>query len=285
MRATTKLVRGAVCVAWMGAAMAGTAGSALAMNSMTSLFEELEISAGGGAGSGANGTGAASGAYADGQRALDAREWARAAELFAKAAAEKAEQADAALYWQAYAERRAGKRSEALQTLQRLRAQYPKSGWLDDARALEIELDGGKPVRTVDVDDEELKLYALQSLANADPERAVTTIEKFLSIEHSPKLEEQALFVLSQADSPRAKQMLADIAVGKQHPQLREKAIHALGVAGDAESARLLGELYGRTEDVAVRSQVLEAYMVQGDEKRLLAAARTEKNPTLRRKA
>src|SRR5678809_301609 len=96
------------CAAWMGAAMAGTAGSALGVRSLSSLVDELEGAAGGGVNAG-------SAPYAEGQRALDAREWARAAELFAKSAAEKTEQADAALYWQAYAERRAGKRSEALQ--------------------------------------------------------------------------------------------------------------------------------------------------------------------------
>ncbi|MEO8502647.1 MAG: HEAT repeat domain-containing protein [Acidobacteriota bacterium] len=229
--------------------------------------------------------------YSSGQRALDAGDYEKASTLFREAVDKSAEPVDAALYWLAYAQSKTSKKNDALSTLQRLRERYPKSGWLDDARALEIDLTGksegsGKASSDAVVgEDEEIKLYALQSLLNAEPDRAVPTIERFLAKPHSRRLEEQALFVLSQADSPRAKQVLSEIALGNQHPQLRLKAIEQLGIAGDEESRRLLGDVYAKSNDLEVKRKVLEAFMVGDDKTRVLQAAKGEASVELRGKA
>ena len=241
--------------------------------------------------------GASDSSYSAGQRALDAGDYEKASTLLREAVDKSAEPVDAALYWLAYAQSRTGKKNDALATLQKLREKYPKSGWLDDARALEIDLTGksegsgksgksGKSGEEAGVgEDEEIKLYALQSLLNAEPERAVPTIERFLAKPHSQKLEEQALFVLSQADSPRAKQVLSEIALGNQHPRLRMKAIEQLGVAGDEESRRLLGDVYAKSNDIEVKKKVLDAFMVGDDKARVLQAAKGEASVELRGKA
>jgi HEAT repeat protein len=254
--------------------------------------------------------GAAEAPYSAGQRALDAGDYDKAATLFRDAVDKGAEPVDAALYWLAYAQSKAGRRGEALATVQRLKDKYPKSGWMGDARTLEVSLRGkteppssgapstgapgsaGTPSTgapgspgAASSDDEELKLYALQSLQNADPERAVPTIQRFLSKPHSQHLEEQALFVLSQADSPRAKQLLSEIALGNQHPQLRLKAIECLGISGDEDSRRLLSEVYSKTSDVEVKKKVLDGFMMSDDKARVLEAARSEPSPELRGKA
>jgi outer membrane protein assembly factor BamD (BamD/ComL family) len=226
--------------------------------------------------------------YSAGQRALDAGEYDKAIASFKTAADQNPSQADAALYWLAYAHNKAGHKAETLAALQQLRERFPKSRWIDDAKALEIEVRGDAGAARAEAatsDDEEIKLYALQSLLNANPERAVPTVERFLSKPHSQKLEEQALFVLSQADSPTAKQLLAQIALGNQYPQLRKKAIESLGVAGDNESRRLLGDVYTQSKDVEVKKKVLEAFMVSGDKARVFQAATGETSPELRAKA
>jgi hypothetical protein len=69
---------------------------------------------------------------------------------------------------------------------------------------LEQEIRGGgdRPAATSE-DDEELKLYALDSLMQAEPEQAVPVLERLLAGNASSRLKERALFVLSQSDSPQ----------------------------------------------------------------------------------
>jgi hypothetical protein len=230
--------------------------------------------------------------YRAGQEALDAGRWAEAARLFARLAAKGGAEAAAALYWQAYAEHRDGRKAPALEALQKLKKDYAESAWLDDAKALEIEIRGGRSVGAQESggpagseEDEELKLYALQSLMANDSERAVAVLEQFLRKPHSRKLTEQALFVLSQSDSPRARQVIAQVARGEQHPEMREKAIELLGVSGDEESSRLLSEMYASVTDARLRGKILESFLISDDKPRLLAAAKGEKDPRLRGKA
>src|SRR4051812_47448698 len=54
--------------------------------------------------------------YQAGLRALDARQWDQAIDSFEASADRKGPTADAALYWKAYAENRAGRADEALET-------------------------------------------------------------------------------------------------------------------------------------------------------------------------
>ena len=77
-----------------------------------------------------------------------------------------------------------GAAREALAATAELRKSHPSSRWLDDARALEIEIKqaGGKPVSPESADDEELKLMALNSFMNSDPERALPLLENFPAI-------------------------------------------------------------------------------------------------------
>ena len=78
--------------------------------------------------------------YAQGTAALDRGEFDKAAQAFTQAAALKGERADGALYWSAYAQNKRGRRDDALQAITSLKSSYPKSRWLRDARALEVEI-------------------------------------------------------------------------------------------------------------------------------------------------
>jgi hypothetical protein len=224
--------------------------------------------------------------YRAGQKALDAHRWGEAAELFGQAAERGGAQADAALYWRAYAQGKRGKDADALATLRRLRERHPKSAWLDDAEALEVEIRGPRAGAAPEtVGDEELKLYAINGLMGADPERAVPLLLKFLRGNHSPKLEEQALFVLSQAEAPEARQVLVDTARGAANPGLQRKAIEYLGVAGDRASVEALRGIYRDATEPAIKMEVLEAFLVADAPGPVVEAARGERDPRLRRKA
>jgi HEAT repeat protein len=233
------------------------------------------------------GGGGRSAAYRDGQRALDAGDWKGAAETFRRLAAEKGAEADAALYWQAYALGKDGRQTEALAALRELRASYPKSGWLDDGDALEVELRGPRsPVPTGGgAESEELKLYALNGLMQVDSARAIPVLQKFLQGGSSLRLKKQALFVLSQSEAPEAKGLLSAVAHGRTSPGLQREAIEMLGVGGGKESVATLAEIYRESADAEVKEAVLRAFLVAEAEAEVLAIARGDKDPQLRRRA
>jgi HEAT repeat protein len=226
-------------------------------------------------------------AYERGTEALDEGRWDRAIEAFDSLAGTKSRKGDAALYWKAYAQNKAGQRPAALTTLAALQKDFPQSRWLKEAKALdqEIRQGSGQAPRPEQEADEDLKLMALNALLNTDQEKAIPMLEKFLSGSSSPKLKERALFVLAQSGSPRARAILAQTARGDGNPDLQRKAIEYLGIFGGAESRQTLSDLYASATDVEVKKRVLRAFMVAGDKPRVLAAAKGEKSPELRREA
>ncbi|MFN7996145.1 MAG: HEAT repeat domain-containing protein [Bryobacteraceae bacterium] len=223
-------------------------------------------------------------AYTRGQSALDARRWDEAVAAFSEAAADNGSRADGALYWKAYALNKLGRREEALSSIAQLRQKYSSSRWLDDAKALEMEVrqKSGQKVNPNAEPDDDLKLMALNGLMNSDPERALPLLEKFLQGNQSPKLKERALFVLAQSDSAKGRQILAQIARGGSNPDLQMKAINYLGVMGSQENRKLLSDIYSSSNDSGVKRAVLHSFMVSGDREHLLQAAKSEKNPELR---
>ena len=225
--------------------------------------------------------------YASGQSALDARRWDDALRAFSDVASEKGTRADGALYWKAYALNKLGRREEALATIKQLRDTYASSRWLDDAKALEIEVRqaSGQKVNLNAEPDEDLKLMALNGLMNSDPDRAIPLLENFLKGGQPPKLKERALFVLAQSDTPKARQILVQIARGGSNPDLQMKAINYLGIMGSKENRQLLSDLYAGSNDLNVKRAVLRSFMVSGDREHLLQAAKSEKNPELRMEA
>ena len=71
---------------------------------------------------------------------LDSERWDRAIDGFDQVVAMKGPRADGALYWKAYAQDRLGQRAEALATIAELTKTYPKSRYLKQAQALEMEV-------------------------------------------------------------------------------------------------------------------------------------------------
>src|SRR5580692_12033521 len=137
--------------------------------------------------------------YADGTRAVHQSRWSDAVELFGRVAQMHGEHAGGALYWKAYAENKEGQPANALNTCGELRKKYPKSRWLDECGALEIEIRGksGDPVPPQAEADENLKLLALNALMQQDASQAVPILQKILGGSQSEELKSRALFVLA----------------------------------------------------------------------------------------
>ena len=227
--------------------------------------------------------------YQDGQRALDSRHWDQALEDFNQVAARAGSRADGALYWKAYTLNKLGRRDEAVAAIAELRKSFASSRWLDDAKALEVEVKqaSGQNVAPESESDEDLKLMAINGLTQSDPERAIPLLENLLKGAQSPKLKERALFVLAQSSVPKAQQLLEQVARGGGNPDLQVKAITYVGVARRRQGAgngngQLLSEIYASTNDANVKRAILNAYMANRDTEHLLQVAKTEKAPELR---
>ena len=219
--------------------------------------------------------------YEMGRSALDRRNWTDAINRFEQAAQLKGARADASLYWKAYAQGKNGQRAEALATVNVLVKDYPQSRYLNDARALEIELKRGE-VSPESQQDEDLKLLAIQGLQHSDPEQAIPLLEKILSSSNGPRVKERALYVLALSNSARAQEILMGIAKGSGNPDLQRKAIDYLATQSRNEGRSRLEEVYRSNSDSEIRLRVLRAYMSAGDRTRLLAVAQSEQNEELR---
>lgn len=224
--------------------------------------------------------------YQKATSALDAERWTAAISAFRQIANANGPRADRALYWMAHAQFKAGRATDALTTLQDLRGRFPKSQWLDDAEAMEVEIreSSGQPVAPEAIDDEELKLIAITSLMGSEPERAITLIEKILAKKGSAAMKERALFVLGQLKSPRALQALENYARNATDPQLQRYAIRSMGISGKRNSA-LLADIYKQASSKDTKRAILEALMVAGDRTHLLEVAESDPDPGMRGEA
>src|SRR4051794_674939 len=225
--------------------------------------------------------------YQRGLNALDSRRWDRAIESFQVVADRKGSDADAALYWKAYAQSRAANREDALATIGELRRLYPSSRWVADAQALDVEVraQAGSPVNPGAEADEEIKLIAINSLLQSDPSTALPALQKVLSGNSSVKVKEKALFVLTQNSSPEARKLLGTIAANSANPELQMRAIRYVGLMGSDDARKELEGLYNRSSDERVKRAILQSFMRSGSRSFLLNAAKTEKNPELRAEA
>lgn len=222
--------------------------------------------------------------YERAQRALEQAEWTAAAARFQAVAEMAGARADGALYWKAYALDKIGQRAEALTAISDLARTFPKSRWLGDARALEVQVRtrvGQKVV--IESGDDELKLLALNALQFQSPEQVLPVLRQLLQGAQPLKLKERALFILAQSSSDDARRLLADTA-RQSNPDLQRKAIDYLGVHGSTANRALLSELYQSADD-DVKRRILRAYMVAGDRARVLTAATSEPNAELRAEA
>ena len=225
--------------------------------------------------------------YQRGLARLDARQWDQAIAAFQVAAEHDAGIADAALYWKAYAENRAGRRDDSLETLSKLAKTYPSSRWMRDARALQVEVRAktGDPVNPTAESDDELKLIALNSLMQSDSKDVVPVLQKLLSGNSSEKVKDRALFVLTQNSSPEARKILDSAARNPANPDLQRRAIRYMGLLGNTDARNELISIYKSSSDLAVKRDILHSFMQSGSKDFLLDIAKTEQNPELRRDA
>src|SRR5437016_1939473 len=159
-------------------------------------------------------------AYNAATDAMNDGNYSQASQMFDTVAKMNGRKADAATYWKAYTLNKQARRNEALSAIADLRKNYPKSNYLRDAGALEVEIRraSGESVNPAAESDDEMKIIALQALMDQNEERALPILKKILCGNSSSKVKDKAMFVLSQNESPTAQQLLGDLAIGKECP-------------------------------------------------------------------
>jgi HEAT repeat protein len=225
--------------------------------------------------------------YSDATRAINEGRWQDAESLLNQVIDQHGRRADGALYWKAYVENKEGRSGDALKTCADLRQSYPKSNWLQECSALEIEVHrkNGDPVQPQAEQDEDLKLLALNSLMQSGDANALPILQQILEGQHSERLKERALFVLAQDQSKQAQDLLGQIIRGEKDPNLQVKAIRLLSVTKGSKAADTLADLYSRSNNPSVKKAVLESYLVMGAPDKLLQVAQHESDPDLARHA
>jgi hypothetical protein len=196
-------------------------------------------------------------------------------------------QAAAAMYWQAYSLERSTRYVDAQQILMELRTQYAASRWADDAEVLRYEIEerlgrGDRHYGAYDdehgdtrhdqlSDQDELRMYAIQALLNADPERAIPVLERILSGDYPVREKQQALFVLSQSGDGVATDIIVQIIRDGSDPELQVQAAHMLMFGGTDTD---MVALYDEATNSRIKRALLEASMTSGNTDLLVRAAR-----------
>lgn len=232
-------------------------------------------------------------AFAAGTRAMNEQRWPDAINAFDSVVAAKgSKRVDAALYWKAYCLMKMAHTAEAAASCDVLRTRFPSSSWNHDCGALAVGgpasgagssgADGGMGAPAQGSDDD-LKMLALNSLAQQDPARAMPIIRRVLTSDQPEEFKKHALFALTQSRSPEAESLLQDAVKGKLGAPVQLDAIRSAGLFQGKRANDSLAAVYSGTQDVAVKKAVITALFLSNDAPRLVELARNEKNLELKR--
>ncbi|MEP7343080.1 MAG: HEAT repeat domain-containing protein [Acidobacteriota bacterium] len=234
--------------------------------------------------------------FAQGRDLLQEREYGKAAERFQRFVNDypRHKDIDAALYWLAYSLTKTERFAEADRQIERLFREHPKSNWADDARSLRVQIAGQvRDTRTItnelDNDNAEIKSIALQSMFQADPERASVIVADMLKPDSKAnwRLKEAAVMLMAQHGGAKSTDTLLALARGGGDPKLQKTAIFWLSQSNDKRAFELLLELAGSNNVEVARAALLP--LAQHNDERakqaLLNAARNNQSTELRREA
>lgn len=202
--------------------------------------------------------------FREGRDLIEAQNWQKAAEKFNDfiKGYPKDRDLDAALYWYGYALEKQGRKDEAATPLLRLIERFPNSSWRREANALLVAMGHAEKVQqALDRDNCEIKILALQSLYQADEERAIGIITDALKANSRPcnGFQAAAVTILGSRRSPRAIPILLDIARNNTDLKIRLAAIHRLGDQNNDQVTEELIKLYDIDRTKEVRGQILRA--------------------------
>jgi len=207
------------------------------------------------------------GNYESGKNYLNRRQYDQAIARFDRVIAAKGANVDGSLYWKSFAQFKLGKSDDALATIALLRKDHPQSPYNSDAKALEADVKkrAGQPLNPADVDDDELKILAIQGLMNTDSARAIPLLEGVLNGTNSLSVKKNALYTLAGSKDPKAHQILLGYAKGGGNPDLQLEAIRYLAANRDNKTTSTeLMQILSATQSTDVKLAVIRALQSSG---------------------
>ena len=202
--------------------------------------------------------------FREGRDQIEAQNWQKAAEKFSDfiKGYPKDRDLDAALYWYGYALQKQGMKEDAAKPLVRLINSFPNSSWRREAEALLVVLGRKAEVdQAFNRDNCEIKILALQSLFQADEERAIGIVTESLKTNSNqcPGFQSAAVSLLGSHGGARVVPILLDIARTNTDLKLRLTAIKRLGDQHNEQVTEELIKLYDADRNKDVRGQILRA--------------------------
>ena len=221
---------------------------------------------------------AESSSYNAGLSLIQQRQYDQAIIRFDRAIAQKGAHADGALYWKAFAQYKAGKGDDAVASINALRKDYPQSRYLNDAKVLEADVRKPRPEA---IEDDEIKLLAIQGIQASDPVKAAQLATTLLSGTNSLAVKKRALYILALSDQPSAHDELLKYAKGAGNPDLQREAINYLATRRTKQptTSAELKQIYESTQDPAIKRTIIDAYRTTGDKPALITLASTSGAP------
>ncbi len=203
--------------------------------------------------------------FREGRDFIEAENWQQAADKFRSFIVEfpKDRDVDAALYWYAYALQKQDKKDQAATPLLRLIKDFPSSSWRREAESMLVVLGRSDAVQqALDKNNCEIKILALQSLFQANEDRALTFVTEALktSPESCPGFKSAAVSLAGSHGGPKAVPFLVEIARSQGDLKLRLTAIRRLGEQNAETVADELVKLYDADRTKEIRVQILRAF-------------------------
>ena len=232
--------------------------------------------------------------FREGRDLIEGEKWQQAAEKFDGFINEfpKDRDVDAALYWYAYALQKQGKKDEAAAPLLRLIKNFPSSSWRREAEAMLVVMGRGEAVQqALDQNNCEIKILALQSLFQANEDRAIAFVSEVLQSNAEatcPGIKAAAVSLLGSHGGARATPILLNLARQQGDLKLRLTAIRRLGEQNGDAIADELVKLYEADRTLEIRSQILRAFAEMHSAKsqaKLMEIARSSDDLALRQVA
>jgi HEAT repeat protein len=224
----------------------------------------------------------------EGRDLVDGEAWADAAAKFQQFldVYPKDRDADVALYWLAYALKQQGRARESAERLSRLLSEFPKSNWAEEARAMLTELapqTGDRRVidESLNVQNEEIRIVALQSLFQANPERAQSYVADLLKPGSSASrgFKEAAVSMLGSHGGRQSLPLLLEVARTQPDAELRMIAARRLADFGGESVVEDLIKLYDAERDPEVKASILRAFEGVGGARARAKVLEVARNP------
>jgi len=201
--------------------------------------------------------------FKEGRDLIESQNWPGAAEKFNDyiKGFPRDKDLDAALYWYGYALQKQNLKDQAKAPLLKLINNFPNSSWRKEAEALLVYLGEQNAVNDSHFKDNcEIKILALQSLFQADEERAISIVTESLKSSSTSQcrgFQAAAVSILGGHGGPRVVPLLLEIARSNSDLKVRLTAIKRLGEQHNDQVTDELIKLYDTDRTKEIRSQIL----------------------------